>query len=338
MSIDAREFGLRALEASGCFHAAGMLYRRKVRIMTYHRFGEGYVAGEEFAKQVRFLKKRFSIIDLASYLDRMRENRELPENSVLLTVDDGYEDFYTVAFPILKEHGVPATVFLTVDFLDTGMWLWHDRLNLGLKSTRKTEITLHENHFVFGDNDGRKTLKAYLDSVATRCSPEERDEFVDLVLQELEVQVPGHPTSEYAPLRWDQVVEMSRFGVNFGSHTCTHPILTRISAADCLREMRESKERIEEVLQTEVSAFCYPNGTERDFNESSKKMVEACGYRCAMTMLYGLNDRETDPFALRRMGADGRSFLQFRKDVSGVGEWRRVLRKVTSKRSQKGLG
>jgi len=56
----------------------------------------------------------------------------LKANSVLLTVDDGYQDFYNLAFPILKKYEVPATVFFTTDFIDKRIWLWHDLLNSNL--------------------------------------------------------------------------------------------------------------------------------------------------------------------------------------------------------------
>jgi len=63
---------------------------------------------------------------------------------------------------------------------------------------------------------------------------------------------------------------MSGNGIRFGSHTCTHPILSKVPESEALREIRESKRRIEEATQMEVLSFCYPNGKESDFNEKVK--------------------------------------------------------------------
>ena len=143
----------------------------------------------------------------------------------------------------------------------------------------------------------------------------------------MHVTAPDHPTSEYAPLTWTQILEMSKFGVDYGAHTCTHPILTKIDSQEALWEIKESKRRIEELIQRDIWAFCYPNGKKDDFNENIKAMVRECGFKCAMSMIYGMNNSETDPYALRRI-ADRETFIHFVHDISGFGELRSSLRRI----------
>jgi peptidoglycan/xylan/chitin deacetylase (PgdA/CDA1 family) len=123
---------------------------------------------------------------------------------------------------------------------------------------------------------------------------------------------------------------MSKFKVDYGAHTCTHPILTKIDPDEALWEIKKSKERIEEAIQRDIQAFCYPNGKENDFNENIKAMVRKCGFKCAMSMIYGMNNSETDLYALRRM-ADREAFTHFVHDVSGFGELRSSFRKVITR-------
>jgi peptidoglycan/xylan/chitin deacetylase (PgdA/CDA1 family) len=319
---------LHAFRAVGAFHAAKYLQRSRLRILTYHRFGKEHVSSQTFEKHVRFLKERFNLIDLESYLVCLRGEKELPPHSAILTIDDGYRDFYTVAFPILKKYSASATVFLTSDFVDKKIWLWHDLLNYGIKNTSRAYFTLNSNSFDLRDHGDRCELKSYLDRICTDCGPAERDIFINHILKELKVSIPAHPTSEYMPLSWTEVREMSNSGITFGSHTCTHPILSKLAPDEARREIKISKERMEQELQEDVPAFCYPNGKEDDFNQWIKEVVEDSGYACAMSMIYGMNDLKSDRYELRRIALDGRSAIHFLYDISGFGILRKSLRYI----------
>ena len=99
------------------------------------------------------------------------------------------------------------------------------------------------------------------------------------------------------PLSWEQVREMHGHGIEFGSHTLSHPMLSEVSSGQVRDELAGSKRMIEDKLGAPVTLFCYPRG---DFSESVKDLVRAEGYRAACTTLPGLNDWRTDPFELRR--------------------------------------
>lgn len=71
------------------------------------------VTPEEFEKQMRFVKNKCVPVTLEQVVDHAIGNISLPSGSVAVTIDDGYLDTYTVAFPILKKYKIPATVFLT---------------------------------------------------------------------------------------------------------------------------------------------------------------------------------------------------------------------------------
>src|SRR5262249_20134881 len=76
-------------------------------------------------------------------------------------------------------------------------------------------------------------------------------------------------------LTWEQVLEMSRDGIEFGSHTVTHPLLTYEDETTVKHELTVSKQILEQKLNRRVRAFAYPNG---DFNEAVKDQVREAGY------------------------------------------------------------
>jgi peptidoglycan/xylan/chitin deacetylase (PgdA/CDA1 family) len=99
------------------------------------------------------------------------------------------------------------------------------------------------------------------------------------------------------PLDWEQVREMHAHGIEFGSHTLTHPMLSSLSPGEVRREVAESKRVIEDRLGIPVRFFCYPRG---DFNAGVRTIVREEGYQAACTTRPGTNSRRTDAFALRR--------------------------------------
>jgi peptidoglycan/xylan/chitin deacetylase (PgdA/CDA1 family) len=95
--------------------------------------------------------------------------------------------------------------------------------------------------------------------------------------------------------------------MEFGSHTLTHPSLTRCSLENVAHEVSASKAKLEELLNHPIDGFAYPFGS---YNENVKDAVIKAGYKAACTMHRGINTMETDPFTLRRMRPTN-SFLKF---------------------------
>jgi peptidoglycan/xylan/chitin deacetylase (PgdA/CDA1 family) len=106
-------------------------------------------------------------------------------------------------------------------------------------------------------------------------------------------------------LNWDEIREMAAGNVTFGAHTVTHPILTRISVSHVIAEIINSKMRIEEKLGRRIFSFAYPNGQPGDYDRKVIGIVKDAGFSCAVTTIWGNNDRDTDPYELRRIGLWG---------------------------------
>lgn len=93
-----------------------------VPILAYHRFGEQVskmeVTAEAFAAQLDYLAENdYRVVRLRDLEDFLAGKRPLPNRAVVITIDDGYASTYQYAFPLLKQHGFPATVFLYTDFV-----------------------------------------------------------------------------------------------------------------------------------------------------------------------------------------------------------------------------
>jgi peptidoglycan/xylan/chitin deacetylase (PgdA/CDA1 family) len=83
-----------------------------------------------FESQMQYLKdKGYSVVSMAQLVDFFDSGTKIPTKSVLITFDDGYEDFYTDAYPILQKMGFPATMFVPTGLVDNPGYLTWDQIS-----------------------------------------------------------------------------------------------------------------------------------------------------------------------------------------------------------------
>ena len=110
-----------------------------------------------------------------------------------------------------------------------------------------------------------------------------------------------------------QVREWLAAGNDIGSHTCTHPYLTRIPQEQAREEIRASKQKLEDLFGREVRHFCYPYG---DFSPAIAELVGEAGYATACTTRSGMNTPATPRFELHRITVRYRS-----RSLRGLKSW-----------------
>lgn len=257
---------------------------------------------EVFSKQMECLASHFNICSLEDIVERLKI-KDVPDNAVVITFDDGYRDIYLNAFPILKRLSIPATIFLATGSIDSRKILWYDKV---FSAFRETQEPFLEG---YGNNAKRYTLGTLEEKLVAQeevllflrsISDSEKSFWINLLIEKLRVE--DRKEAPDLMLTWEDVQVMYKSGISFGAHTVTHPILSRISNDKARAEIYESKEIIEEKLGTTVKTFAYPNGGKEDFNEVTKKILKDAGYTCAVTTIFGTNGVDQDLFELRRGG------------------------------------
>ncbi len=323
---------LNLLQAAGVFAPFRVLNRDRLLIVMYHRFGEegdGFsTTASAFDRQLRYLKQHYNVMPLSTVALHLARGVEILSRTAVITIDDGYRDAYSMAAPLLRKYQLPATVFVVTDFVDRKSWLWTDKLRvLTLETDAKlVELEIAGKVLRF-ELDGRKSrleAAAQANSLLKQLPDNEKEVAIKLCSSSLGVTIPEIPTEEFEAATWDELREMEGLGIEIGSHTVSHPILTKIEAGRVRRELRDSKVRLENVLGHEVSLFCYPNGISSDLIKSE---VSLAGYKCAVSATPGLNNRRADLFALRRVPAE-HDFPHFVQGISGFEELKNSLRSL----------
>ena len=274
-------------------------------ILSYHRVGTGGIPlysslpSEMFEAQIRFLRKRYRVVSLDE-LYRELQNPETVEQVVAITFDDGYRDTYTAAFPILQKYQVPATIFLTVSSIESGEVSWYDRVFLAFRvaSCDKLDLFLDRPRRFYLPTPAARFRAAQRVVGWMRSLPDRRRRECCAALEKLVPLPPSELTGRM--LAWEQIRAMQRAGIAFGSHSLTHPVLSRLAPADLERELLESKQFLEQNLQSPVTDFAFPFGKPDDCGTAARDVLARSGYRLAVTTVQGVNQPGVDPFALRR--------------------------------------
>lgn len=126
-------------------------------------------------------------------------------------------------------------------------------------------------------------------------------------------------------LTWSEVRELSAQGVQFGSHTVSHPKLYQLSWREIAEELRQSKDRIEQELRTKVNSFAYPYAYPQEDIVFSKRIAEMLceqGYEHCATTIVGRMRADDDPFRMKRLPAnsdDDRAL--FAAKLAGAYDW-----------------
>jgi CelD/BcsL family acetyltransferase involved in cellulose biosynthesis/peptidoglycan/xylan/chitin deacetylase (PgdA/CDA1 family) len=278
----------------------------RCQVFIYHRVNDDAdpflpaLSTDVFRWQMEYLAKNFPVVRLDDLV-----TGNLPKNSgnhcVAITFDDGYRDNYTNAFPILRELGLPASIFLISGCMEGDVLPWYDQVSLAFKITTAGEMDFHAAGGPSGSMEGRsQRLSAMRNTLNWLWAMQEPERL--RWTQELfaALRLSAAPLLPNYFLDWNQVREMSRQNIEFGAHTVTHPVLTRVTGERLREELAGSKKAIESRLQREVRHLAYPFGGPQDFSEETKAAARECGFASALTTLWGFNQAGDDPYELRR--------------------------------------
>ncbi len=299
----------------------------KVPILMYHRVSAENdpffpaVSEKTFRKQMAYIKRCYQVLSMDELVECWRADRKVPNNSVVVTFDDGDARTQSLVCPILEELEIPATLFLATDPIDKNNFIWNDLLHWRLKLTRVNRIAVQVDGYVgeWSLNSLRERLRAVGELSAWLKTLENSQRKMAIEQLESELGVKRSELPEDWLLSWDQVKTMCRNYLKFGAHTATHPILSRMSADEAWHEIIESKWRIEEMLGQKVRHFAYPNGELGDFTEEHEKLVAKAGFDSACSAILGLNDYQSNRYALHRVYASEEPLSNFASRLVGLG-------------------
>ncbi|MEQ8659908.1 MAG: polysaccharide deacetylase family protein [Gammaproteobacteria bacterium] len=267
------------------------------------------VAAAQFDREIAYLAAHYTIITVEQAVSCLRDGRPFPRRAVAITFDDGYRDNLTVALPILARHGASAMFYVTAGPVieRTRFWVgWLQRAVFGAARPRAIADAFALDLAALGGDrvPHRQALVDAISAHINRGGATAREAALARVEQALGAG--AVPDGVDFMLDADDLRALAAAGMEIGSHTVNHAMLTGLDDAEAQRELSRSRALLEGALDAPVTHLAYPNGPGDPVNFDARvaALAAAAGYRSAVTSRRGAFTRDADPYALPRHAAN----------------------------------
>ncbi len=268
------------------------------------------IARTQFEAHLRVLSQQCRIMSVEEAVREIRSEGKLLCDTVSITFDDGYRSVYDIAYPLLRDYNVPATVYLTTDWINGKMSLWWEQLADMIAACDLERASLHEVETILS-SEVRPSLASGSDPLTKRIALHRHaaahmrdlgdDDIKSTIIRLREVLCrDGSPGTTAEPLSWTQVSELAENGICFGSHTCSHLNVSHAPLELIEAEITESTSEIEQHTGMRVEGFAYPYGQDIGHYGKVEPILSRHDFRYACTAIPGNNSSGSNLYALLR--------------------------------------
>ncbi|REL31128.1 polysaccharide deacetylase family protein [Thalassotalea euphylliae] len=278
--------------------------KKKLNILIYHQVVAQHdvmrpsePAAKVFDWQMQLVAKYCTPMSLSDAIQALKSDA-LPANAICVTFDDGYLNNLTVAEPILRKHGVPATVYVATGY-SSGSNMFNDRILDLIGDTKRSQFNLSAvglGEQVVDSNTSRIRLAHKVIGKVKYLHFHQRNEVVDQVYADNKADEKPHRMMTPA-----QIQELAHKGVEIGAHTQDHPILKSLDVAEQVQQIKVSKQTLEAMLGRPIRHFAYPNGKlNDDYSDDTVGIIEDLGFETAVSTHWGISTKSSDFFQMKR--------------------------------------
>lgn len=243
------------------------------------------VKPELFAKQVKYIKENYSLLRSEEDWNGFKGKR-----AAVITFDDGYEDLYVNALPIIEEYKVPATVFVATENIDTTKEFWWDEIERIIFNSSKKSLDEFGMRLKLSTAKDREEACYKIHPYVKKMNSKDRE----IYLSELANRHGCTADRDYCrSMSSEQLRKLSRSSlITIGGHTVTHSCLAYQSLKEQKYEIEQSKDTIEDIIGKELEVFSYPFGQGEDFTDETIKIALQSGYKKVFAAFPGITNMQ----------------------------------------------
>ena len=313
--------------------AQRLLPRKRPAILMYHRIAEESfdpwglaVHPRRFEQHMAWVAQNREPLSLAAFVVRHRQGR-LRDEAIAVTFDDGYACVAKIAAPMLKQFGVPATIFIPSELIRRGREFWWDDLERIVRFSKPDHLVLGATTINLGPLEaGEETWKpgnpprtarqsAFLClwSKMKALTASEREARIEELREQSGVG--AEPRQSHRPMTPCEARELASPSIEFGSHGLTHPDLPSLLDEEAAAEVGKSVDDCAELVRAQPRAFAYPYGR---YDRRIERLAEHAGYECACTAASGFVRGSSNLFALPRLAIGDWDAATFQRKLLGA--------------------
>tara|TARA_B100001057_G_C22799276_1_gene930869 strand:+ start:500 stop:1423 length:924 start_codon:yes stop_codon:yes gene_type:complete len=293
-----------------------LLYHGVSEYNNFHgieNFSKKHISRNMFLKQMRFLKKNCNVISIND-LENYKKEKKIKKNTVIISFDDGFENNFKVAAPILEKLNLPCIFYISTGMIGKNEMFWVDKIEDIINRTKKKYINFClRNHVRFPLNTrlekiyAVKIIKKYCKSISATQK--------NKLIKDLSVVSKINPSNKYSKnykvMDWKQIKKLAENNLfEIGGHSFNHDILTKLPISDMKKNIKKSITLLEKKLSKKIKHYSYPEGQSSDYDENVKRYLKSLGIQICPTAIDGIAKLNDDNFELRRImvGIDGKKF------------------------------
>jgi peptidoglycan/xylan/chitin deacetylase (PgdA/CDA1 family) len=327
----------RIAKYMGCFFLTRLMYRKRIRFLCYHGFTldneskflpKLFIDPEVFSERMCYLKEKgYNVITLDKAVEALRTGA-IPDDAVVLTIDDGFYGVYAKAAPALLHYGFPATLYLTSYYFDRDCPIFSLAVKYMFWSAEGADSDLTALGIpgladVASTGDRLGCINLIIEYGQSRDCNEERIQLLRQVAALLDVNYDLLNESRVMGLiNTKELRELIHMNVDIQMHTHRHDFPLDLEVADY--ELSKNREKVDPLLDAPMRHFCYPSGL---WNETQWTLLEARGIDSATTCLPGLMSDKMSLYAIPRF-LDGANIsqIEYESELAGFSEFCRRLK------------
>lgn len=233
-----------------------------------------------------FIENNYEIVSLDTAYEILNGQIKVDKKFVVFTFDDGYIDNFTLAYPIFKKYNIPFTIYITTSFPDKTAVLWWYALKELINKNQIIKFTINEKTYRYDTSSLKKKVFLELRSLILSVDVDQQKNLFKILFEENGIDVLQY--SKELTMSWNQIKTLSEDElVTIGAHTTNHHNLKRLNAETIEKEILDSKERIEFMIESKVEHFAFPYGSQNETGKREIEIAEKINFKTCTTTMCG---------------------------------------------------
>ena len=268
---------------------------------------------QQFIKDLDYLLKHFSPIEVSEVLNCINENRPFPKNSFLITFDDGLREINDVVAPILERKGVPAIFFINSAFIDNKKLFYRFKISLLIDELLKNESQKDKIEFYAQTlNCGAGSVKSII--IKLKNIQQIDENILDLLASQIGFSFTNYLDTVQPFLSSLQIRSLLDKGFYIGGHSVSHPYYPSLTLDQQIKETIDSLHSLDENFNLKNKLFAFPHSdkeiTQSYFDRINVNDVE---------LFFGIQNQKIENYntVLQRFNAE-RPEVPLEKQIKSV--------------------
>lgn len=291
-----------------CYHGVTR-YKSK----GIENFSKKHINVKDFYDQMIIIKKKCNILDINSIYHHLSNNISFKKNSVAVSFDDGFENNFSQALPILKKLKIPAIFYICPESIEKKVLFWVDKIEASIINTKKKSISLSsiKKTYSLRSNNEKKRAILKIKNLCKNFPVYKKDNIISDLIKKTKVKISVKFSDNYKIAKWSQIISASKNNLfEIGGHSLEHNIFTKLPENKLKNEISKCKNLIEKKIGKKVRHFSYPEGK---YNSNTIKILKELNVLTCPIASGQKNTKKTDVYKIKRImvGFNNKKFPKF---------------------------